>query len=509
MNPKESSRSQETKTAAADAPVTKRPPAGIVFFTEGPVGHHIIRMAIPMTWGMLASVLAALADTYFLAQLGTAHLAAITFTFPVVMLVMNLSLGLASGFSSLLARALGEGNMIKVENLTISAMLMSGLIVFALSVVGYLTIDPLFTALGAGEQTLPLIRDFMSIWYFSMILVVTPIIGNFALRATGNPKTASYVMIVSALVNVLLDPIFIFGFGFIPEMGIKGAALAGVVSRLAAFLVMFYMLTYRTRLITFKLPDLTTMLVSWKEILRIGAPLAMTNMVTPLSIALITRLLAQYSENIVAGFGVAARIEALAIIPLIAVGSSFGPISGQNFGAEKYARIVELIKYGFVFAGIYGLSCAALMAVFHQSLPGFFDANPDVVYTAGLYLLVVPIGYIGLGITMVVGASFTGMGNPRPSMIMSLLRLSVVYLPLAYIGAKLFGPIGIFGANALANLSVALGAGIFIALEARQAVLAGKIDYSTVSLLVPKSLATKALNNSAINERGEEDIDKR
>jgi putative MATE family efflux protein len=501
MNPKESSSSPERSDSVSGERSGKRPPAGIIFFTEGPIGQHINRMAIPMTWGMLASVLAALADTYFLAQLGTAHLAAITFTFPVVMLVMNLSLGLASGFSSLLARALGEGNMIKVENLTISAMLMSAAIIFALSIVGYLTIDPLFTALGAGEQTLPLIRDFMSIWYFSMILVVTPIIGNFALRATGNPKTASYVMIVSALVNVLLDPIFIFGFGFIPEMGIKGAALAGVVSRLAAFLVMLYMLTYRTRLITFKLPALKTMFESWKEIFHIGAPLALTNMVTPLSAALVTRLLAQYGENIVAGFGIAARIEALAIIPLIAVGSSFGPISGQNFGAAKYARIVELLKYGFIFAALYGVSCTVLMAIFHQSLPGFFNSNPEVVYTAGLYLLVVPVGFMGLGITMVVGASFTGMGNPKPSMLMSLLRLSVVYLPLAYIGSILFGPVGIFGANALANLSVALGAGVFIAFQARKAVVAGKIDRSTVSLLVPKALVSEvALNGSILDK---------
>lgn len=501
MNPKESSSSPEPSKPADGRGAAKRTSAGIIFFTEGPIAQHIIRMAIPMTWGMLASVLAALADTYFLAQLGTAHLVAITFTFPVVMLVMNLSLGLASGFSSLLARALGEGNMIKVENLTISAMLMSAAVILVLSIVGYLTIDPLFTALGAGEQTLPLIRDFMSIWYFSMILVVTPIIGNFALRATGNPKTASYVMIVSALINVLLDPIFIFGFGFIPEMGIKGAALAGVVSRLAAFLVMFYMLTYRTRLITFNLPALKTMFESWKEILHIGAPLAMTNMVTPLSAALVTRLLAEYSENIVAGFGIATRIEALAVIPLIAVGSSFGPISGQNFGAGKYARIVELLKYGFIFAAIYGVSCTALMAIFHQSLPSFFDSNPEVVYTAGLYLLVVPVGFIGLGVTMVVGASFTGMGNPKPSMLMSVLRLSVVYLPLAYFGSMLFGPVGIFGANALANLSVALGAAVFIAYEARKAVTAGKIDRSTVSLLVPKVPVRDAVSNDSVRDR--------
>lgn len=478
-------------------------PRNIVLFTEGPVRHHITRMAIPMLWGMLATIAAALADTYFLAQLGTTHLAAITFTFPVVMLFMSLTLGLASGFSSLLARALGEGNHAKVEHLTISAMLLSAALVSVFSIAGYFTIDPLFRTLGAGPETLPLIKDFMSIWYFTMIFMVAPLIGNFALRASGNPKSASYVMVTAALVNVILDPMFIFGFGIIPAMGIKGAALAGVFSRTASFVAMFYMLVYRNKLIVFRLPSLETTLDAWRDILRIGAPLALTNMVTPFSAAIITFLLAKHGETIVAGFGVASRIEGLAVIPLIAVGSSLSPIAGQNFGAEKYDRIVEAIKQGFFFITLYGAGCAFLLAVFHTSIPALFDPNPEVIRAAGLFLLVVPVGYIGMGIAMVIGASYTGMGNPRPSIVMSLLRLSVVYVPLAVLGGRLFGPVGIFAAGSIANLIVAVGALSFIAYKAREAVAAGLIDASSVRLIIPASPAI-AGSETEVDERSGE-----
>lgn len=478
---------QGGQSAASGGPSSVRGLRGVVLFTEGPIRNHITRMAIPMLWGMLATVVAALADIYFLAQLGTNYLAAITFTFPIAMFFMSITLGLASGFSSLLARALGEGDHSKVHRLTISTMLLSALLVLFFSILGYFTIDPLFTALGAGPATLPLIRDYMSIWYFAMIFLVFPLIGNFALRASGNPKAASYVMISAALVNVILDPMFIFGFWFIPAMGIEGAALAGVCSRFASFIATFYILVYRNRLITFDLPALSAVLDSWKQVLRIGAPLALTNLVTPVSTAVVTFLLAGYGETVVAGFGIAARIEALAVIPLIAVGSSMSPIAGQNFGAEKFDRIVEAIRQGFFFAVVYGISCAILLALFHQMIPGFFDPDPDVIRTAGLFLLVVPIGYIGMGIAIVVGASFTGMGNPKPSVMMSLSRLAIVYLPLAMLGGWLFGPVGIFAAGAAANLLVAGGAAVFVLYRARKAVSAGLIEASSVRLLTPAS----------------------
>ncbi len=475
--------------AASGGPSSGRGLRGVVLFTEGPIRHHISRMAIPMLWGMLATVVAALADIYFLARLGTNYLAAITFTFPVAMFFMSITLGLASGFSSLLARALGEGDHTKVHRLTLSTMLLAALLVLFFSVLGYFTIDPLFTALGAGPATLPLIRDYMSIWYFAMIFLVFPLIGNFALRASGNPKAASYVMISAALVNVILDPIFIFGFWFVPAMGIEGAALAGVCSRFASFVATFYILVYRNRLITFDLPALSAVLDSWKQVLRIGAPLALTNLVTPVSTAVVTFLLAGYGETVVAGFGIAARVEALAVIPLIAVGSSMSPIAGQNYGAEKFDRIVEAIRQGFVFVVIYGISCALLLAVFHKAIPALFDSDASVIRAAGLFLLVVPVGYIGMGMAIVVGASYTGMGNPKPSVLMSLSRLAIIYLPLAVLGSWLFGPIGIFAAGAAANLLVAAGAAAFVLYRARRAISAGLIEASSIRLLAPATSA--------------------
>ena len=459
-------------TAASDHKRSR----GALMFTEGPIPYLMRRMAVPMLMGLAAMIVASLADTYFLAKLGTTHLAAITFTFPVVMLLSNLTIGIGSGFSSLLARALGEGAGDKVQKLTMSAMLLSSLAVLFLSLIGYFTIDPLFTALGAGPEALVLIREYMSIWYLAIVFIVVPMTGNFALRASGNPGAASSVMIISAIVNIIIDPILIFGFLFIPEMGMKGAAIAGVISRGVSFAATFYILGVRNKLIARRLPPLDEILDAWRDILRIGGPLAMTNMIVPVSAAFITYLLAQFGEETVAGFGVAARIEALAAIPLMAVGSSISPIVGQNFGATRYGRVAETMKTGFMFFIFYGLFASVVLALGRNAIPAFFDPNPEVIKTASLYLVIVPIGYVAMGLSMVVGASYTGMGNPRPSVVMSLGRMVVVYIPLAYIGSKFFGPAGIFAAGTAANYIVGIAAFYFALWQGRKAISAGHLQ---------------------------------
>jgi MATE family, multidrug efflux pump len=482
-------------SATGDGPKDTEPlsgakaPRGIVLFTEGPVQKHMSRMSIPMLWGLLATVGASLADAYYLGRLGTAHLAAITFAFPIIMLLSNLTLGLGSGFASLLARALGEGDNSKVQKLTISAMLLSVFLVLVLSVIGFLTIDPMFRAMGAGSTILPLIKEYMSIWYIAMVFVVVPMTGNFALRASGNPKSASTVMITSALINIVADPIFIFGFLFIPGMGMKGAAIAGVISRLVSFAITFHILVNKKRMVVAKFPPLAHMFDDWRDILKIGGPLALTNMVTPFSVAIVTFLLAQYGKEVVAGFGIATRIEALAAIPLMAVASSISPIVGQNFGAGLYARVATTIKVGFVFYTVYGIAAAIVLALLRKTLPGFFDSNPEVIVVAALYLLVAPVGYVAMGWSMAVGASYTGMGNPKPSVTMSLTRMIVLYIPLAIMGSFLFGPLGIFAAGTVASFLVGFGAIAFVRWKARLAISAGQLSDFDVKFSLPRVLA--------------------
>ena len=193
--------------------------------TEGPVGRTLLGLALPMIWGMFSIIAFNLTDAYFVGKLGTAPLAAISFTFPVVMTVGSITIGLGVGTCSVLSRAIGEGDHRKVQRLATDSLILSLLVVGFFILVGILTIDPLFEAMGADSETLPLIREYMSIWYFGMMFLVVPMVGNNALRASGDTINPSIIMTVSALINVILDPILIYGLGPFPRLEIKGAAM--------------------------------------------------------------------------------------------------------------------------------------------------------------------------------------------------------------------------------------------------------------------------------------------
>jgi Na+-driven multidrug efflux pump len=159
-----------------------------------------------MVWGILSILAFSLADTYFVAQLGTQELAAISFTFPIVNVLSNVAMGLGIGASSMISRAIGEGDRQKVQRLTTDSLLLSLLVVVVLVGIGLATIQPVFTALGAGPDILPLIQDYMSIWYLGMAFIVVPMVGNSAIRASGNTLVPGMSMMFAAGANIVLDP---------------------------------------------------------------------------------------------------------------------------------------------------------------------------------------------------------------------------------------------------------------------------------------------------------------
>jgi putative MATE family efflux protein len=435
--------------------------AGPVFLS-GDIPRHLRRMSIPMGWGILAMIASALVDAYFLGRLGTVYLAAITFTFPVVSLLTSLTLGLGSGVSSILARSIGETDIAKVRQQALCAIALSVALVGIMSAIGYFTIDPLFTLLGAGPETLPLIRDFMVIYYLSMVFLVVSMTGNFIMRASGDARSAGAIMTTTAVLTIALDPILIFGLFGLPRLEMQGAALAGAIARMITFCATFYILVFRQKLVSLIFPPIASLLRIWREIFRIGGPLAAANMVGPVSMAVITALLASFGEATVAGFGVAARIEALALIPLFAVSSGMSPIVGQNYGAGQIERVFEAIKASGRFCLYYGIAAGLCLLAFHRILPGFFDSDPEVIQSAAWYLLMTPFGFTAIGISISIGAAYNGMGDPKPSVIMTIFRTFVLFLPFAFLGAHLIGPLGVYMAGAFANLAVGVGAWVWV-----------------------------------------------
>ncbi|GAK60077.1 MATE efflux family protein [Candidatus Vecturithrix granuli] len=423
---------------------------------EGSIAKTLFNLTIPMMLGMLGMSAFNLTDTYFVGQLGTRELAAMSFTFPVVMIISSLAHGLGIGVSAVVSRAIGEGDQKKVQRLTTDSLVLSLLLVVSFVATGLLTITPLFRFLGATPEILPLIERYMRVWYLGMIAVVIPMVGNSATRATGDTKTPGMIMLVAVFVNIILDPLFIFGIGPFPRLEIVGAALATVFGRTITLCVALWVLIRRDKMITFERPSLNTLLQSWKHMLYIGLPTAGTNMLLPISAGIITKLIATYGPAAVAGFGVATRVEMFALLPVMALSSVLGPFIGQNWGAKKYERVWAGSSYSHRFSIGWGLGMFLLLAFSGKFIASLFNPDPVVISTAATYLWIVPLGYGAQGGLRLSTIALTVLHKPLRSALITLVQAFILHIPLAYLGSQIFDLKGVFSAAVMSYLIAAL-----------------------------------------------------
>ena len=409
-------------------------------------------MTVPVLLGIITMMGQALVDAWFLGRVGDRALAAHAFSFPILMIVTSVAIGLGAGTSSVVARAIGSGDQRRARRLSTVSLVGSFIIIAGVALVGVLSSDPLFRLLGAPEDMIPLIRGFMTILYAGVPFIVVGMVGMASMRATGDTRLPSKLMIMGSIINVALDPIFIFGFGPVPEFGLNGAAIAALIARGTIFVGAVILLRRRLQLITFKRPDPGELWQSWKDILHVGIPAAGTNVIVPMGAAIVTAMIARYGPEAVAGFGVASRIESMMLVVYYALSAIIGPFVGQNLSAGRRSRILRSLRLCAGFCIGSGLLIAGVLAVFADTLPTLFSRSEGVVSMASLYLLIAPISYGAYGMVMVMNASFNGLGHPMPAVGISLGRIVVLYLPLAVVGMMLLGAAGIFIAYAVANV---------------------------------------------------------
>jgi putative MATE family efflux protein len=420
--------------------------------TTGPVGRQMIGMTVPVLFGILMMMSQAFVDAYFIGRVGDAELAALGFAFPILLIVSSVAIGLGAGTSSVVARAIGANNHHRAKRLVTDSLILSFFITVVVCAVGFVTIDPLFRLLGAPQSMLPLIAGYMHILYVGVPFVVVGMVGMSSMRATGDTRLPSMLMVLIAIINVILDPILIFGLGPAPEMGLNGAAMAALIARGTIFVGMLYFLRVRFDMLSFRRAKLAELKTSWGDILHVGIPAAGTNVIIPIALAVITAMLARYGPEAVAGFGVASRIEALMLVMFYALSATIGPFVGQNLSAGKPERIFRALRLSTGFCLVAGLLIAGILAVMSKMLPALFSDNPAVTDVTTLFLLVAPIGYGTYGMVMVMNASFNGMGKPMPAVFISVARMAVVYVPLAFLLDHWYGIAGIFAAYTVTNI---------------------------------------------------------
>jgi len=422
---------------------------------NSPILPTLKKMTIPMIFGMITLMMFNLVDTFFISLLGTEPLAAVSFTFPVTFTVISLAIGLGIGTSAVIAKALGSDKLDEARFDASMSLLVSVVMVFSLSVVGYLLIDPIFKLLGAGELVLPLIHEYMSMWFLGSVFLITPMVGNSVLRASGDTKTPSIVMGGAGLINAILDPILIFGFGPVPALGIQGAAIASVIAWSVAVVIILYILAVKNGLLSLH-AGVQTPLSSIRKILKIGLPAAGANMLTPIAMAVMTALVARHGPEAVAAFGVGSRIESIASLVVLALSMTLPPFVSQNFGAGKFERVKEAYSKTLKFVMIWQFAIYILLLLTSGFIADVFGKEQAVMDVIKLFIYILPLSYGLQGVIILSNSSFNALHKPMNALILSVVRLFVFYVPFAYIGSEIAGLTGLFIGAAIGNLFTAM-----------------------------------------------------
>ncbi|HEY6725818.1 MAG TPA: MATE family efflux transporter [Polyangiaceae bacterium] len=437
--------------------MTSRPPLSAGSLLTAPVGRELMRLSGPTVFGLTAMLLFQVVNTFFVGMLGPEELAAISFTFPVTFAVMSIGMGIGLATTAVSAQAIGQGETSRVTRLTTHALLLAGMVTVVVSALGIWGEEVLFMhLLGAPERMLPLIEEYMTVYFASVAFLVIPMVGNSALRATGDTKTPSIIMIVAGIANAVLDPILIFGWGPVPSLGLHGAALASAIAWVITFFWAIYVLHARERMIEWKLPRWSELHDSWRTILTIGIPAVGSNLLIPIGQMVLTRLVSNFGALSVAAFGVGTRIESLAMIGVFAMSTALNPIVAQNYGARKLARVSEALGVAIKFCLVVGAATAVTLFVFALPLARIFSDSDQVAASASLYLKTVPWSYGLLGIGMTIPTLLNALSRANRSAILTAVRLFVCVLPLSYLGSELYGFRGLLLGLVAGNVLIGL-----------------------------------------------------
>ncbi len=402
--------------------------------TDGSVRSKLAELWLPMIGGILAVKAIGIADAYFVGQLGEGPLAAISFTFPIVSTLISLAIGLSAGASSVLSRKIGE-NAGKDEQRAIvtGAVGMAIFIAAILAGIGFLSIGVILDLMGASDAVRGDALSYMQIWFAGSIFLIVPIAINGLLRSTGDGVSPAILMTVIAILNIGLNPVFIFGFGVVPELGVQGAAVATVLAR-AVSMVAALVLIIKKDLFAFSLQQFLDGLSYWREVARVGLPASLSTSLNPVAISIATAAVATLGESQVAAFGVATKIQSFALVPLLALSASTSPFVGQNSGAGETERSRRGLWLCAAISAVWSLLIAVPLWLGADTLTSFFSESTDVRDSVGLYLAIVPLSFAGYGVIVALGAAMNGLGRSGTSLLLGGGRALLLLAPLAWIG---------------------------------------------------------------------------
>ena len=398
-------------------------------FVENP-RRALWRLAVPVMIGMSLQTLYMLVDMAFVGRLSSSALAALAFNMPIVFLGLGVVFGLGTGVTAVIARYIGARDKRLADSSAEHAVALGVALAVAFSSVAYLWGKALLSALGVTPELMPLAWGYFSYLAGGYIFVVMSVFFRSILSGEGDTKTPMMIQGGAMILNIILDPLFIFTLG----LGVKGAALATVLSQAVAASVFVYLLFFKEHAyVTFDLKDFRPSREILGEIFKVGAPASFSFIVMAVGGMVFNRILIGFSEETVAAYQVGARIDHIFMLPVIAMSAGLVTLVGMYHGAKRKDLVRGIVGYAMRCSIGISLVMGAVFFVAAPKLVGAFSQSETIGAIGGGYIRVIVFSYPFIAVVILTGRALQGMGQGSPVLVLSLLRVVLLSAPAAYV----------------------------------------------------------------------------
>ncbi len=396
--------------------MSKQQTTNRIDLTEGPIFTTLLKLAVPVTVSMVMFTVYLLVDIYFVGKLGPDAVAALSISSNAFFIHLGFSTILGTGGMALIAQAFGRREYDHAAQVFKQSLMMALVIGVVEAAAGFLLAPAYIEFFGGTGQSLQWGIEYFQIFSISFLFMLLLYVTGNCFRGMGDTKTPMMIMLQANVLNIVLDPILIFGWLGMPAMGVRGAAVASLVSQIYGLGIYGYLMFIRGAHLDIK--------GSWrfdpmiiKQSLLIGVPSGMNHFLLAANLMITYRVISMYGTAALASIGIGFRILQAIYIPVIALASAMAAIVGQNYGARNFSRIAGTLGKAWLVSMIFMIGCTVVCLLWPKFLIGIFSSNPDVVYYGGVYLRIFAIGFVMVGTIMVVSAAFQGLGKTYPSLV--------------------------------------------------------------------------------------------
>lgn len=413
----------------------------------------LLAMGIPTMIGMLVNAIYNIVDAYFVGGLGKSQMGAISIVFPLSQVIVGLGLLFGNGAASYISRLLGHGDKEKANKVASSALYSSlflGMIIIVLSMI---FLEPILKLLGATNSIMPYALTYASIYILSCIFNVFNVTMNNIVTSEGAAKTTMCALLIGAILNIALDPLFIYTF----HLGVAGAAIATAISQIVSSIVYLIYILKKKSVFQFQIKDCNYNKEIMSEILKIGIPTLVFQILTSLSISLINNAAGHYGDGAIAGMGVVTRLISMGSLTVFGFIKGFQPIAGYSYGAKKFDRLYKAIQISILWSTLFCVIFGLIVFIFSRPIVSqFTNGDAQIISIGSRALKMNGISFMLFGFYTVYSSLFLALGKGKEGFILGACRQGICFIPIILILPAIWGLNGIMYAQPIADVLSAI-----------------------------------------------------